>query len=199
MGSSPQEQAAEQFAQLARRMLYERTAGQSHGLPGAMTEYNAILPIFTQAKSDVERAVSEGRGLLAQSLGTSLGAIGQSVGESLYAAGAPKGHTFGSAFAGYAAPAISDTQRLNAQLEQFRGAQLSQLGMGQAATLADLIKYSNQNVNTLLSQILGGIGGMKDTTTVGDLLGALQTATKIGSGIYGLVTGNPSILAALLK
>jgi hypothetical protein len=107
--------------------------------------------------------------------------IGQNVGESLISSGVPKGAPQANLFAGAMAPAIAQNQTELAGLSKMEG-----------GTLADLLKFSMGESTQAGNQELGAISGMKDSTTMGDIMSGLTSAFSLAD-----IISNPKLLQML--
>jgi hypothetical protein len=167
MGQSPKEQASQdtygRLQGLQQRFLGGDLSGQSLN--------SQVTPTFDAGKDYMNQALS-----------TRLMGVGQSIGESLMTSGVPKGAPQANLFAGAMAPAIAQNQT-----------ELSNITQRQGMTLADLLKFSLGESNQIGQQELGAIGGMKDSTTAGDVFGGLTAGSSLLS-----ILSNPKILQMIL-
>jgi hypothetical protein len=131
---------------------------------------NQVNPYFDQGKTDMNTALS-----------TRMMGVGQNIGESLITSGVPKGAPQANLFAGAMAPAIAQNQT-----------DLAGLAEKQGGTLADLLKTSLSGGMQAGQQELGAISGMKDSTTMGDIMGGLTSAFSLSD-----ILTNPKLLQML--
>jgi hypothetical protein len=180
MGQSPKESAA---ADMQGRMkaLQDRYLGGD--LSGQST-FNQVNPYFEKATV----GLNAGEDYLNQSLSTRLMGVGQNIGESLISSGVPKGAPQANLFAGAMAPAIAQNQSELAGIEKSK----SGISMTQGGTLADLLKFAMGQSSNAGQQELGAIGGMKDSTTMGDIFGGLTSAFNLAD-----IVSNPKLLQIL--
>lgn len=166
---SPQELAFGQAHQKLGTML---DTGQ-FGEEAARERFGEIQPMFDDA-----------RRRLGMAHGVQTAAVGQNIGDALASAGVAKGHDTAGAFTTAMAPTISTY--LDA---------LSQLDIGEANTLMQLLETGDQRVLQLVQLMLASAGGMKGSTAAGDWLGALTTLAQVGGTVAGVATGNPLLVA----
>lgn len=182
MGTSPREEAAERFANIALYLAGRR--GQL-GIEGAREQYREFTPLFEKAEQDVRAFGQYSSDLLNRILSAQLTNIGSQVGEGLIssnvAVGAPRAEALVAAYA----PAIAATQGAQANLAGNIMQLLSTQNLARIGTLSDLLKMNEQQLTNLLQLHLGGVERMKATSTLGDVLGVLNTIANIVSSIRG--------------
>lgn len=183
MGESPREEASRQFAEMLGRLAGSRGI---YGERAASTQFGLVNPYFERARSDISGGLSDATNYLNASLSTRLSGISQSLGESLINAGVPAGHGRGTAFATAVAPAIAATQQAQADIAKTGALSLADISKLQGLTMTDLLKASEAITSNLLRTQLGGIEGMKSSTTIGDILAGLATIASIIKGIPGI-------------
>ena len=166
MGQSPKEQASSDMNDRLKN-LQDRFLGGDLSGTSMMDKVN---PYFEQGKTDMNTALS-----------TRMMGVGQNIGESLMTSGVPKGAPQANLFAGAMAPAIAQNQNDIAGLAERQG-----------GTLADLLKTSLSGGMQAGQQELGAIGGMKDSTTMGDIMSGLTSAFSLSD-----ILTNPKLLQML--
>lgn len=180
MGTSPREQAS---ADMQGRMksLQDRYLG---GDLSGNNLYKQVDPYLTEAQNKLKGS----EGYLNQALSTRMMGVGQGIGESLVTSGVPKGAPQANLFAGAMAPAIAQNQSELGQTER----SIAGIDVNKGQSLMDLIKFSlGQSTNAgQLEQ--GAIGGMKDSTTAGDIMGGLTSAFSLAD-----IFTNPQLLGLL--
>lgn len=192
MGQSPREEASNKFQTMVEAMIQNR--GQ-FGQGAARSQMGDVSPFFDRARGDLESGITDAASRLNAGLSTRMAGIQQTMGEGLINAGVPQGQGRGTAFAAALAPAIAANQQETGQLFATKALTMADLSKTEGLTMADLLKASDERIVQLLQQELGGIGGMKQSTGFGDVLGVLQTIAKIaGPAILGMI--NPAVGAA---
>jgi hypothetical protein len=166
LGTSPKEQASSDFNTRLQGLQQRYLGGDLSG--GSLM--NQVNPYFEQGKNDLN-----------QSLSTRMMGIGQNVGQSLMTSGVPKGAPQANLFAGAMAPAIAENQQ-----------EMGNLAEKQGGTLADLLKTSLGLAGQAGQQELGAISGMKDSTTMGDIMGGLTSTFSLTD-----IFTNPKLLQML--
>jgi hypothetical protein len=180
LGTSAKESAS---ADMQGRMkaLQDRYLG---GDLSAKSQYSQIDPYYEQGKNELDA----GKGYLNQALSTRMMGVGQNIGESLMTSGVPKGGPQSNLFAGAMAPAIAQNQTELAGLEKGKAS----ISMQQGGTLADLMKSVMGAVSNTGQNELGAIGGMKDSTALGDVMGGLTSAFSLTD-----IFTNPQLLGLI--
>jgi len=202
MGQSPKEQAAgDQYTKMnsiADRFLSGDLSGSN--------QFQQVNPYFMQSRSDVTAGTQRGISDLNSALSTRMAGIGQQVGESLISSGVPQGQGRGMSFAAALAPAIAGTQEQIAGLEKFQASSLADISRYQGSTLADMLGRSGQYGLSATGQAGGAINNMKDSTTMGDIMGGATTLAQLAAmvtnpemGILKLLSGGNSDIEAILK
>jgi len=164
MGTSPKEQASSDMNDRLKT-LQDRYLGGD--LSGQML-YNQVKPTFEQGKNDLNTALS-----------TRMAGIGKNIGESMITGGVAKGAPQANLFAGAMAPALAQNQT-----------ELSNITQREGMTLGDMIKFALSQAGDTGKQELGAISGMKDSTTMGDVMGGLTSAFSLAD-----IITNPELLA----
>jgi len=180
MGSSPKENASSDM-QGRMKALQDRYLGGD--LTGE-SQFGKVNTYFNQAKTDI----GSGEDYLNQALSTRMMGVGQNIGESLMTSGVPKGAPQANLFAGAMAPAIAQNQTELAGMEKGK----SSISMQQGGTLADLLKSVMGATSQAGQNELGAIGGMKDSTTMGDIMSGLTSAFSLTD-----IISNPKLLQLL--
>ena len=187
MGTSPKEQAsADQYKNMqgiGQNFLSGNWANQS---------FSQINPYFNQARTDINAGVGGAETMLNQSLSTRLAGIGQNTGESLISSGIAPGQGRTEGMGAAMAPAIAANQQSLAGLEQWKTGTLAQISQNQGGSLMDLLKTGGQFGMGAENNATQAIGGMKDSTTMGDIMGGLTTGALMAA-----IATNPELLSLL--
>lgn len=174
MGESPQEQAAKQTYGKSSS-LYDRMLSTDHFTQVAPEFDKIIQNLYTgfgQIKAGLTRDVSS------------------RIGESLVTGGVARGHDMGGAWTNALTsalmPAIQSLQ-----------SQVADVGKTKALTYADILNRKDMNLIQLLGQQANITQLMKDSTIAGDILGGAQALAPLALGVYGVITGNLPLAAAI--
>lgn len=181
MGESAQEEAAREQSARIGGIIGGYTSPT--GASGYLTRMSQIDPYVSKALGNIDRAVENMRAYGSANLGSLRGTTGASMVE---AGGAP-GSPIQSSFLAQIAPAIGGIAQETARFE----GQKANINMTAGDILKTLMLSGDQTISDLFRTQGGAIGMMKDTTTLGDIGGVLQTGLGIASGLFapsGLVS-----------
>jgi hypothetical protein len=194
MGQSPKEQAAaSQYSNMnsiAQRFLSGDLSGSNM--------FKQVNPYFEQGRSDIQTGVQGAESKLNSALSTRMAGIGQQVGESLISSGVPQGQGRGMSFAAAMSPAIAGTQEQIAGMEKFGAQSLADLSRYQGTTLAGLMENSNQMGIGASGQAGSAINNMKDSTTMGDIMGGATSLAQLAAIFTNPELGGMGLLQKLL-
>jgi len=168
MGESPQEKASKQQV----------------GVYGSL--YNDIKSTdnFAKVAPEFDKVIANLYSGFGQIKGGITNTMSRNVGESLVTSGVARGQDQGGAWinaiTSALTPAISNLQT-----------QVADIGKAKSITYADILNRKDVNLMNILGGQTQAIGGMKDTTGMGDVMGFVQSLASIISAFV-----NPGGVAA---